>query len=297
MIQIDKAKPKKKTNKKGSKISKVDISGPDTGSFLHVSGMQLDGSGDLKKVDNTDKLDPALRKFLAIAGLDEKNLSEEQKKQVQQFVEKENINDIYDKKKRITTPNRKPEPSPQVPVRNPERPPVPAFPPSRQHRRPGQVPPPPIGPPPTPEKHQVKPPPPTPEKHQVGPPPPPPPVPSPMPGPHPSPSNKPKKDDFRSQIINFKPENLNNVNPNEISKKETSKSDDHLAAIRKGIQLKSVNDRVIEQKKPLSPSGGGGLDDVLKQALEVFKNANELSDEENDDDDHSSGWSSEEEEN
>ena len=144
MIQIDKslpsAKAKKKTIKKGSKISKVDISGPDTGSFLHVSGMKLDGSGDLKKVDNTDKLDPALRKFLAIAGIDEKNLSEEDKKQVLQFAKNENINDIYDEKKRMTrkpsTQNRKPEPSPPVPERNPSRPlpavPPPALPPAPQ---------------------------------------------------------------------------------------------------------------------------------------------------------------------
>ena len=85
------------------------------------------------------------------------------------------------------------------------------------------------------------------------------------------------------------------MNTNETPRKESSKTDDHLAAIRNGFKLKPVTERVVEPKIPISPPSGGGLDDVLKQALVKFKDANEMSDEENDDGGDSSGWSSEEE--
>ena len=59
--------------------------------------MKLDGKGEMKKVDNTDKLDPALRKFLAIAGMDENVMTEEEIEKVQEFAAKENIYDIIKK--------------------------------------------------------------------------------------------------------------------------------------------------------------------------------------------------------
>ena len=288
VIHIDKpiSSSMKKSKTKKSKISKLDISGPNTTTFVHVSGMKLDGKGEMKKVDNTDKLDPALRKFLAIAGMDENVMTEEEIVKVQEFAAKENIYDIYENKRltrQATAQNRKPKPSPPGPPPRPPPRPLPDAPPERKRQGPhGQVPPPPPGPHP---KNAVQ---------GGGPPPPPPPGPPPTPSPGPpvapSPNSKPKNEDFHSQIKNFSKEKLHNVD-NVPKKPSTS---DHLAAIRGGFKLKPASERVVKTKEPTTPPQPSGLDDVLKMALGKFKDANVVSDDEDDECVDSDEWSSDE---
>ena len=279
---------KTKSKTKKIKISKLDISGPNTTTFVHVSGMKLDGKGEMKKVDNTDKLDPALRKFLAIAGMDENVMTEEEIEKVQEFAAKENIYDIYENKRmtrQATSQNRKTKPLPPGPP--PRPPPRPDVPPERRRQGPhGQVPPPPPGPHPKPIV-------------QGGGPPPPPPGPPPPLGPGPvppSPKNKPKREDFHSQINNFSKDKLNNVKKEIPEKESTQSTDDHLAAIRNGFKLKPASERVVKTKEPTTPPPPSGLDDVLKQALVKFQDVNIGSDDDDDDEGvDSDEWSSDEE--
>ena len=268
---------KSKKKKKGG-ISKIDISGPASGSFIHVTGMTVDKTGDMKKVDNSHKLDPVLRKLLVIAGVDETNMTAEDVKVAQEFAKNENIYEVYEQKRMTmqVKPPRRPKgdkpvaSTPQVP----HRPPPPNVPPPRSQRPQASVPPPPPGSPPKKSGGGGPPPPPPPP----GPGPPPPPPVSTIP-PKPGASLKPKMD-LNSQIANFSSDKLKKFDPNDNPKPAPTDGRSALmAAIVAGKQLKKVEDRKIDEK-PLPPSSGGGLQGALADALGHFKAANFGSDDE-----------------
>ena len=95
---------KKKDKKDGKpKLSIRDIGAPDSNSFMHVQGVKpsFEGSGGFEMVDNTevlDNMDPRIKEFLMIAGLDEKMMANPKKaKQVKEWAETNNVYDIMDR--------------------------------------------------------------------------------------------------------------------------------------------------------------------------------------------------------
>lgn len=58
------------TMKKKDTKKKLEIGAPILGSFIHIDGIRPDGQGGMKRVDNSSKLDPVLRTYLNMAGID-----------------------------------------------------------------------------------------------------------------------------------------------------------------------------------------------------------------------------------
>lgn len=58
----------KKSSKAKPKLTKYDIGAPTADSFIHVTGVRPSDQG-FQMVDNTQHVDPRLRKFLEVAGL------------------------------------------------------------------------------------------------------------------------------------------------------------------------------------------------------------------------------------
>merc|ERR1712106_588264 len=200
-VEVQTSSPKISKNKKkeSRKISKLEISGPDTSSFVHVTGVKSDGIGGMHMVDNSHLIDPVLKKYLTIAGIDASSLGAQEIEQVKQFAEKENIYEQVERRRTVKREQRRqskstggpPPPPYQRPA--PPRAPLPSIEekqtrtppiPARTLTRPIKSPPM-IAPPPTPSRKPSTP---KQEKRTVsnGPPPPPsvgmpPPPPSPLP--------------------------------------------------------------------------------------------------------------------
>lgn len=312
-------KQTKKKKKQGSKkgISKLDISGPDLSTFVHVTGVRSDGTGGMKMVDNSHLIDPVLKKYLTIAGIDSSALGAQEIEQVKKFAEKENLYEQVEKRQTVRKeqkrqnkmmgrppppPNRKAAGNlqpieeqrtgpPPIPGRAPNRPnkPPPTIPPPRSpkpqstqgRRRPANVPPPPPSDRSGPQ---------APSSRQGGPPPPPPPGPGPAiisAVPKPPSSSKPNKGDLNSQINNFSG-SLKKVEQNDRTTMDTSSGRGDLnSQIRAGFSLKKVDEN---DRKSASVEEEGGLMGALKGALVNIHEANFSSEEESDDDDD--GWAS-----
>jgi len=91
----DKKEDKKKKQKKGKRrFNPADISGPKD--FVHVTGMKL-GSQGMEMVDNTDKIDPVLLKFLDHAGLKPEELGESGLAKAREVAEQNGLYDHFDK--------------------------------------------------------------------------------------------------------------------------------------------------------------------------------------------------------
>ena len=116
---------KKKDKKEGKpKLSKIDIGAPDSNSFMHLQGVKpAENFGGFEMVDNMenlDNMDPRIKEFLMIAGLDEKMMANPKKaKKVKEWVETNNVYDIMDKSTSMRPPNPKPN---SRPARPPPRP-------------------------------------------------------------------------------------------------------------------------------------------------------------------------------
>jgi len=91
----------KKTKAKGSKekITKLDISRPQEGSFVHLTGMRQTGPGGRMQIlDNSDKLDPRLRDFLLERlNIDVAELTPREVQQAKQVAEDMNLYDTIDR--------------------------------------------------------------------------------------------------------------------------------------------------------------------------------------------------------
>jgi hypothetical protein len=161
-------------------------SGPDTSSFVHVTGVKSDGIGGMRMVDNSHLIDPVLKKYLTIAGIDASSLGAQEIEQVKQFAEKENIYEQVERRRTVKREQRRqskssggpPPPPYQRPA--PPRAPLPSIEekqtrtppiPARTLTRPVKSPPS-IAPPPTPTRNPSTP---KQEKRTInnGPPPPP----------------------------------------------------------------------------------------------------------------------------
>jgi len=281
------SKKKKQGSKKG--IKDLQISGPLTGSLVHVTGVKSDGSGGMKMVDNSHLIDPVLKKYLTIAGIDSSALGAKEIAQVQKFAEENDLKRTITKRRDEKKMNRKmgrPPPPPSLrPITE-----GPAVSPSSQRKAPSK--PPPSKPPPRkpgPEPHHQRrkptktpPPPPSgppPSKTSAGGPPPPPP-----PGPPPPPafsSSAPKPPS------STKPGGLNKVQQN------APKKLDLLGQIRQGHELRKVSDAELERKSN-SVEEQDGLTGALINALSRINDAAAIntSSEEDDDDD----WGSDDDE-
>ena len=265
------------------------LSGPLTGSLVHVTGVKSDGSGGMKMVDNSHLIDPVLKKYLTIAGIDSSALGAKEIAQVQKFAEENDLKRTITKRRDEKKMNRKmgrPPPPPSLrPITE-----GPAVSPSSQRKAPSK--PPPSKPPPRkpgPEPHHQRrkptktpPPPPSgppPSKTSAGGPPPPPP-----PGPPPPPafsSSAPKPPS------STKPGGLNKVQQN------APKKLDLLGQIRQGHELRKVSDAELERKSN-SVEEQDGLTGALINALSRINDAAAIntSSEEDDDDD----WGSDDDE-
>ena len=97
---------KKKEKKEGKpKLSARDIGAPEANSFMHIQGVKpsFEGTGGFEMVDNTNHLhsmDPRIKDFMMIAGLDENFVPNPKKaKKIQEWAEENDIYSIMDKKK------------------------------------------------------------------------------------------------------------------------------------------------------------------------------------------------------
>ena len=128
------------------KLSPRDISGPDSSTFKHLQGVKpsFEGSGGFEMVDNTedlDNMDPRIKEFLMIAGLDEKVMANPKKaKEVKVWAEQNNVYDIMDRStgvkpsgakatSRPTRPPPRPRGRSEGPVKGGVLPPPPPQPP------------------------------------------------------------------------------------------------------------------------------------------------------------------------
>ena len=95
------------------KLSARDIGAPDSSSFMHLQGVKpsFEGSGGFEMVDNTenlDNMDPRIKEFLMIAGLDEKMMANPKRaKAVKEWAEKNNIPNIMDRSTGVKQPHPK----------------------------------------------------------------------------------------------------------------------------------------------------------------------------------------------
>ena len=128
-----------------AKISLRDIGAPDSNTFLHVQGVKpCDSAGgfEMHKNSELERMDPRIKQFLMIAGLDEKMFADPQKaKQVKEWAESKDVYNVMDNNAE-TLARRKP------PIR-PTKPPKPPRDPQKCYmNREGSAPPPPPPPPP-----------------------------------------------------------------------------------------------------------------------------------------------------
>eukprot|EP00092_Neocalanus_flemingeri_P102328 GFUD01130886.1.p1 GENE.GFUD01130886.1~~GFUD01130886.1.p1 ORF type:complete len:502 (-),score=168.27 GFUD01130886.1:74-1579(-) len=305
-----KTSKKRKESKKG--ISKLDISGPDTSSFVHVTGVKSDGIGGMRMVDNSHLIDPVLKKYLTIAGIDSSSLGAKEIEQVKQFAEKENLYEQVERRKTVKREQKRqnkttggpPPPPYQRPA--PPRAPLPSIEekqngapsiPERTPTRPGKPPPTiPNRPPPTNKAHTPNQgrrtpssgPPPPPPPSGGGPPPPPPPGPGSLlvsATPKPPSAAKPGRGDLNSQIQNFSG-GLKKMDQSTASRKEAPPArGDFLSQIRGGVKLREVDDNDINDRSSNSVKSEEGLMGALKGALANIHEANFSSDEDESDDD------------
>lgn len=78
------------------RLNKADIGAP-TG-FIHVKGVKASQAG-FEMIDNLDNLDPRLRQLLSTSGLDEKVLSDPNKRQtIMKYVEENHVLETVEKK-------------------------------------------------------------------------------------------------------------------------------------------------------------------------------------------------------
>merc|ERR1719270_2541215 len=119
----DKKEDKKKKQKKGKRrFNPADISGPKD--FVHVAGMKL-GSQGMEMVDNTDKIDPVLLKFLEHAGLKPEELGESGLEKAREVAVQNGLYDHFDKnasegkKRRAAQRASMLPPPPKTPTRPP----------------------------------------------------------------------------------------------------------------------------------------------------------------------------------
>jgi len=305
--------PKSSKKKKDTKkFSKLDISGPDTSSFIHVTGVKSDGSGGMRMVDNSHLIDPVLKKYLTIAGIDASSLGAQEIEQVKKFAEKENLYEQVERRRTVKREQKKqnktsdrggPPPPPyqrSAPPRAPlpsieeqrGTPPIPARTPSRPVKPPPTIPncPPPTRKPSMPNQGRKNPtngPPPPPSGG--GPPPPPPP---PGPGLPPAsatprlPSNpKPSKGDLLGEIQNFAG-GLKKTDPHASSKRDAAPvKGDFLSQIRSGVKLREVDENEVNDRSSNSVKSEEGLMGALKGALANIHEANFSSSEDESDDD------------
>eukprot|EP00090_Calanus_glacialis_P008398 TRINITY_DN16726_c0_g1_i1.p1 TRINITY_DN16726_c0_g1~~TRINITY_DN16726_c0_g1_i1.p1 ORF type:complete len:512 (-),score=159.48 TRINITY_DN16726_c0_g1_i1:55-1590(-) len=327
VVEVQTSSPKmSKTKKKDSrKLSKLEISGPDTSSFVHVTGVKSDGIGGMRMVDNSHLIDPVLKKYLTIAGIDASSLGAQEIEQVKQFAEKENIYEQVERRRTVKREQRRqskssggpPPPPYQRPA--PPRAPLPSIEekqtrtppiPARTLTRPVKSPPS-IAPPPTPtrkpstpkqEKRTINNGPPPPPSGGMPPPPPPPPSggapppPPPPPGPgtpivsatpKPPATSKPIRGNLNAEIQNFAG-GLKKTDFSAASKKEAPANNigDLLSQIRSRPKLKEIEESDINDRSSNSSAKPEeGLMGALKGALANIHEANFSSSEDESDDD------------
>lgn len=307
VTETSKSKKKKQKSKKG--ISKLDISGPDTSSFVHVTGVRSDGVGGMRYVDNSHMIDPVLKKYLTIAGIDPSSLGAQEIEQVKKFAEKENLYEQVEQRKTVRRaekrqsklpgapppppgqrPPPRPAPLPSIKEQSKGTPPIPGRAPTRPAKPPPNLPncPPPRKKPSKTVKTAGNMPPPPPLGG--GPPPPPPP-----PGPGLSspptmtstpklPTNpKPNRGDLNGQIQNFSG-GLKKPPPN--NPPPASGRGDLMSQIRGGAKLRPVTDDDINDRNSSSVEEGG-LMGALKGALANIHEATGFSSDDEDDSDDS----------
>jgi len=112
--------------KSTKRIKKKNISAPETQSVIHISGAKMIGTK-MTIVDNTGLLDPRVRKFLAIAGLDSDQIvqSPEKLAVVEKFANEKNIQQIMEQREER---KKKKKEEKTVKVFSPPPPPPPAPP-------------------------------------------------------------------------------------------------------------------------------------------------------------------------
>ena len=116
---------RKRMSTKRKKINKKDISGPTHDTVVHVSGAKMVNSK-LTIIDNTGLLDPRVRKFLALAGINEGLIvnNPERLEVVEKFAKEENLLGVMEKRKQLKKQMKSME-KPQTFAYAPPPPPLP----------------------------------------------------------------------------------------------------------------------------------------------------------------------------
>ena len=268
-------------NKEKRKLNKMDIGGPMTDSFVHVSGVKTDGSGGMKMVDNSHLIqDPVIRTMLKKAGIpfDEIGKTEEERAENIEKIKMQTMNsglyEKYEKKERRRTMRqnaRMPPPPPSRPIPSPMA--SPRNSPISSPRPPKRDYPP---PPPPGDRQRPRPGPTKASGGSGGPPPPPPP-----PGPGPPPPPVVSSSDTVPRAVKPPP-----------PAKPVSTRDNLLAEIQGGFKLKQIERTDSGDSRPGSvksndAGGGNGLGDVLQRRIEAMGFS---SDDDSDDDDDDDEW-------
>lgn len=109
----------RRKNKEKQKLTKLDIGTPSVESFVHVTGVRPSTQG-FQMVDNTDQINPLLREFLQVAGLNESILSNpQQKEEIYKFIEDNQVLENMEyRRKTVRTPNsQKPKVAPKPSIK------------------------------------------------------------------------------------------------------------------------------------------------------------------------------------
>ena len=282
--------------KKGTKtrLDKQDISAPSVESFIHVTGVRPSEQG-FQMVDNMQYIDPRLREFLQVAGLDESILANpQQKEEIYKFVEDNKVFENIEHRRKTRSRSKRPEvaPKPSIKLRvTPSFPPPPPpmvepyrMPSPRPENYPDDEPPSTPMPPPPPScadrkyTNNAS----SPPKSMIssGIPPPPPPPPPAMP----------------TSKLEIKP-NIPTPPKKVIPNGAGDAKSDLMAAIRQrgGVQgggLKPVGGGDKPSKVPTNGTTNGSLVNVLQGALLTIKSANQS--DSSDDSSSDEQWSEEE---